>query len=148
MTGALHNGREYVGSRTMIRCDGELSRAAETEARDAVLLVEDEVIVRMMMADKLRDAGYAVIEASNACEALEVLRHNSVDVRLILSDIRMPGAMDGISLAREVRSRYPAIKVVLTSGHLAAVDRAEHDGFFPKPYDAATIIRHIKTLLG
>ncbi len=111
-----------------------------------VLIVEDEVLVRMMIADSLRGAGYRVLEASNAREALEVLRHTS-NVNLVFSDIRMPGSMDGIGFARAVRSEYPVIKIVLTSGHLAAVNWAEHDGYFPKPYDLAKIITHIKTLL-
>ena len=129
----------------MVRCDGELQ--PESQARAIILLVEDEVLVRMMMADKLRDAGYSVIEASTADEALQVLRHNGVDVRLIMSDVRMPGAIDGLGLAREARSDYPQIKILLASAHLPKWDAAEHDGFFAKPYDPATIISHIKTLL-
>jgi two-component system, response regulator PdtaR len=129
----------------MVRCNGE--QHPETQAEATILLVEDEVLVRMMMADKLRDAGYMVVEASSADEALQVLRHNGVDVRLIVSDVRMPGVVDGLGLAREVRSHYPQIKIVLTSAHLPKSDWTEHDGFFPKPYDPATIVRHIKTLL-
>ena len=117
------------------------------EVPDIILLIEDEVLVRMMVADELRDAGYTVIEAVNAPEALELLRHNSIDVRLILSDVRMPGTLDGLELAQMVRSDYPHIKIVLTSGHLTAPDQAAHDGFFPKPYDVAALIRYIKTLL-
>ena len=129
----------------MVRCDGE--QRPETQAQATILLVEDEVLVRMMMADKLRDAGYVVIEATNGEEALQVLHHSSVHVRLIISDVKMPGAIDGLALAREVRSDYPLIKIVLTSGHLSAHKSQEHDGFFAKPYDPATIIGHIKTLL-
>jgi CheY-like chemotaxis protein len=128
----------------MIRCDGKPHPA---KATDTILVVEDEVLVRMMIADKLRDAGYTVVEASSAHEALQVLRHHSVDTRLVLTDVRMPGAVDGAALAREIRSGFPAIKIVLTSGHLAALDGTQHDGFFAKPYDADTIVRHIKTLL-
>ena len=114
--------------------------------RKSILLVEDEVMVRMMIADKLREAGYTVIEAANAHEALEVLQHD-VDVRAILSDVRMPGTIDGVGLARTVRSQYPAVKIMLASGHLPSLDWAEHDGFFPKPYDVEAVIRYIKTLL-
>jgi CheY-like chemotaxis protein len=112
-----------------------------------VLLVEDEVLVRLMIADKLRDAGYTVIEASNAQEASELLRHSSIAVRVILTDIQMPGALDGVGLARKVRSEYPAIKIVLTSGYLTALDWTDHDGFFCKPYNPDRLIQHIKTLL-
>jgi CheY-like chemotaxis protein len=99
-----------------------------------------------MIADYLRNAGYSVVEASNAHEAHEVLRHTS-DVRLVMSDLRMPGTMDGVALARLIRSEYPAIKIVLASAHLHAVDWTDHDGFFAKPYDPKKIISHIKTLL-
>jgi CheY-like chemotaxis protein len=119
----------------------------EAKFCDAILLVEDEVLVRMMIADQLRDAGFMVVEASNADEALDVLLHKNRDVRVILSDIQMPGIMDGLALAREVRSQYPGIKIVLTSGHLASPRGAAYDGFFSKPYDPAAIIRYIKTLL-
>ena len=111
-----------------------------------ILVVEDEVLVRMMIADHLRTAGYTVLEASNAHEARDVLRHTS-DIRLIVSDLRMPGAMDGVALARLVRAEYPSVKIVLTSGHVHALDWTEHDGFFAKPYDPKIIISHIKTLL-
>jgi two-component system, response regulator PdtaR len=118
------------------------------ENRHSILLVEDEVLVRMMIADKLRDAGYTVIEAFNGHDALEVVRHSGVAVRLILSDIQMPGALEGVGLARKVRSEYPVIKIVLTSGYLTALDWTDHDGFFPKPYNPDRLIQHIKTLLG
>jgi CheY-like chemotaxis protein len=101
----------------------------------------------MMVADELRNAGYVVVEASNAQEALDVLHHNSKPVKVIVSDVRMPGSMDGVGLARLVRLEYPGIKIVLTSGHLPAIHGAEHDGFFPKPHDPATIVRHVKALL-
>jgi CheY-like chemotaxis protein len=147
MTAALHSSLANMGSRTMVRCDGDLDPVTRADIRRGILLVEDEVLVRMMIADAFRDAGYTVIEAANAHEALEVLRHNSIDVRAILSDIRMPGRIDGVGLARTVRSHYPAIRVVLTSGHLAALDWADHDGFFAKPYDADALVRHINSLL-
>ena len=122
------------------------SPRAEPNTGATVLVVEDEVLVRMAIADELRSAGYTVFEASNAHEALQVLRHSS-DVRLIFTDIRMPGSIDGIKLARLIGSEYPALKIVLTSGHLAAVDWVEHDGFFPKAYNATKIIQHFKALL-
>ena len=125
----------------------ELHPKAEPRTGATVLVVEDEVLVRMMIADELRSAGYTVFEASNAHETLEVLRHRP-NVRLLFTDLRMPGSMDGVKLARLIRSEYPAVKIVLTSGHLAAVDWVEHDGFFPKPYNAAKIIQHFKALLG
>ncbi len=117
------------------------------EVREAILVVEDEVFIRTMIAYDLREPGYTVIEASNAQEALQALRDNGVDVRVMFSDVRIAGGVDGIALAREVRSQYPAIKIVLTSGYLPTLDWAKHEGFFLKPYDPAKVSRHIKTLL-
>src|SRR5262249_33604184 len=125
---------------------GELRPGTEAAIRPVVLLVEDEVLVRMLIADKLREAGYVVIEVANAQQALDALAH-CFDVRVIVSDIQMPGSLDGIGLAHAVRSAYPAIKIVLTSGHFTQVDSAAHDGFFPKPYNAAQVIYHIGTLV-
>jgi CheY-like chemotaxis protein len=144
--GALPHRFASEGGRTMVGARGAL-RPEEAETRCTILVVEDEVLVRMMIADQLRDAGYTVVEAAGADEALNVLAH-VFDVKLVLSDIQMPGSMDGVEMARMVRSAYPTMKIVLTSGHSAAVNAAEHDGFFPKPYDAAKIISHIGTLLG
>lgn len=127
--------------------EGEGLPACGLDCSETILVVEDEVLVRMMVAEQLRWAGYTVVEAANAHEALDVLRHDSVDVRLVLSDICMPGTIDGVGLARAIRSQYPRIRIVLTSGHLPAVGGTEHDGFFPKPYDATKLINYIKTLL-
>lgn len=125
---------------------GQLRPGTEAAIRPVVLLVEDEVLVRMLIADKLREASYVVIEAGDAQQALDALAH-CFDVRVIVSDIQMPGPLDGIGLAHAVRSAYPGIKIVLTSGHFSQVEGAAHDGFFPKPYDAAQIIRHIGRLV-
>lgn len=88
-----------------------------------------------------------VLEAANADEALATLRERSLRVRVLFSDVRMAGSMDGLGLAREVRSLYPEIKIVSTSGHPAMADYVEHDGFFSKPYDPAAIVRHVEALL-
>ena len=111
-----------------------------------VLVVEDEVLVRLMIAEELRSAGFQVIEAADADEALAVLAHIT-DVSVIFSDIRMPGSMDGLELAKKVRADFPKIRIVLASGNLAAVASVDHDGFFLKPYEADEIINLIKTLL-
>jgi two-component system, response regulator PdtaR len=116
-------------------------------ARRTILVVEDEVLLRMFIADELRSAGYNVLEAFDAGEALDLLSFRPV--QLLFSDIRMPGPMNGIELARAIRSRYPEIKVVLTSAEsFSAGHRTEYDGFFPKPCDTKRLIEHIKMLLG
>src|ERR1700710_1599105 len=91
------------------------SKAAET--RKIVLIVEDEVLIRLAVADHLRDSGYQVVEASNADEALEYLQGPN-NVSLVFSDVRMPGTMDGLKLAQRIRESYPALSVILASGHL------------------------------
>jgi two-component system, response regulator PdtaR len=123
-----------------------LQLAKEGAAGHIILVVEDEVLVRMVIADQLRNAGYTVIEAADAQQALDTLAHG-FDVKLVVSDIQMPGSMDGIELARVVRSAHPAIKIVLTTGHVEKAVGVEHDGLFGKPYDAAMIIKYIETLL-
>jgi DNA-binding NtrC family response regulator len=109
-----------------------------------LLVVEDEILVRLPVADYLRDSGYRVIEASNASEAQAVLQAGE-PVELVFSDINMPG-MDGVALAKWVRREYPGVPVILTSGVSTADYR---DAFFlPKPYSYETLIVHLKKLLG
>ena len=123
-------------------------RAAGT-ARDVrtILVVEDEVLVRLMVAEQLRDADFHVVEAANADEALDVLQFTA-DVALIVTDIRMPGSMDGVGLAKAVRSTFPQIRIVLTSSNPPQFTSVNHhDAFVPKPYQPDKIIGLIKTLL-
>jgi two-component system, response regulator PdtaR len=142
---------------TALRINPQLRGARLVPARDNIpfglpsqgtlLFVEDDVLVRMSLADQLRRAGYGVLEASSADEALHILE--SYGVRLVLSDVRLPGTLDGVELAHVVRARYPEIKIVLASGQsFSAPQWTDIDGFFPKPYDAGRLIDHIKRLLG
>jgi CheY-like chemotaxis protein len=121
-------------------------RQATAKGRAAVLIVEDEVLVRAMVAEEFRSAGYVVIEAVNADEAVEVLRHDC-NVQLVISDLRMPGSLDGTDLARLLRAEYSGIKIILSSGNSSAVDWVDHDGFFRKPYNFKALIGHVRTLL-
>lgn len=105
--------------------------------RLTILVVEDQTFVRVMITDELRNAGFTVVETSNADEALVVLRHDSLDAHVLFSDVQMPGTIDGAELARLVRSEFPHLRVVLTSGIVKSIDGIEHDGFFPKPYQPA-----------
>ncbi len=115
--------------------------------RAAVLVVEDEIMVRLLVADDLRDAGLVVIEAANAEEALTVLR-SSTSVDLMLTDIRMPGTLDGLALASKVRETWPDMKIVVASGHFPEQPRPEIvDATFSKPYDTVRLIRRIKELI-
>ena len=83
--------------------------------RTVVLVAEDESLVRMFTADFLVEAGYTVIEASSAVAALRQLEVTP-NVRVLLTDVEMPGEMDGLELAREVQSRWPEVVIIVTSG--------------------------------
>ena len=111
-----------------------------------ILVVEDEVLVRLLIAEQLRGAGFNVIEAANADEAVTVLTY-APDVAVLISDIRMPGVMDGLALARKVSADHPSIYIVLTSGHLGNVASDDHDAFFSKPYNGQEVLEHIRTVL-
>lgn len=115
-------------------------------SRPAVLVVDDEVLIRMMIAEELRIAGFLVVEAANPDEALEVLAHRH-DIAVVFTDVRMRGPVDGIAFARRLRSQCPDLKIVLTSGQVAAADAIEHDGFFPKPCNLPRLIDHMRTLI-
>ena len=101
----------------MVGPSGELQIAQVEKFDHSILVVvEDEVLVRMMLADQLREAGYRVVEASDADEALELLQHDALDVKVVISDVQMPGSMDGIELARVIRSKYPFPRFSLCRG--------------------------------
>jgi two-component system, response regulator PdtaR len=122
-----------------------LNLIPENRQIPTVLLVEDEVLVRMMLADQLREAGCTVVEASDADEALVLLRQNLVRIEVVISDIRMPGSMDGLGLARVIRSERAKLKIILMSAHHSSLEGPDYDAFFPKPYDAPAIIRKVKS---
>jgi two-component system, response regulator PdtaR len=123
------------------------SPVAEQDASHIILVVEDEVLVRMMFTDQLREAGYRVFEASDADKALDLLRHDALNIAVVISDVDMPGSMNGIELARVIRSERPLIKTILVSGHEMPLDGVHHDAFFAKPYNAPSIILRIEALL-
>ena len=113
--------------------------------RATVLLVEDEPIVRLGLASELRGARYEVIEASNADEALGVLHSSSVD--LLISDVVMPGSMDGVALAACARKVNSGMKIIIVSGHSEAPAESIADGFFAKPYGCAPVLKTCRRLL-
>jgi CheY-like chemotaxis protein len=91
----------------------------ETKAQETILLVEDEVLVRMPIAQYLRDCGYKVVEAVNADEAIAVLMHPETVVDIVFSDIEMPGSVDGFGLAKWIREHRPGPCIV--DWHFAAL---------------------------
>jgi CheY-like chemotaxis protein len=130
-----------------VSCARPLEGAAP--APFTILVVEDEILVRILVTDELRGHGYTVIEAVNADEAVLILQNND-RVDLLLTDVRMPGTRDGFDLARLVRAHYPVIKVVIASADVSAAEGEmsnSFDGFFTKPYDFPKLGEHIKALL-
>lgn len=108
--------------------------------RSCILVVEDEILIRLVISDELRDAGHEVIEAVDGDEALAILK-TGVRVDLIVSDVRMPGSLDGMGLLAIVRATIPGLPVIITSGHMDA-DSATAGGaacFVAKPYSLASI---------
>jgi CheY-like chemotaxis protein len=115
--------------------------------RPVVLIVEDELLLRMDAAEMIEAAGFEVIEAANADQAIEVLEGRP-DITVVFTDIQMPGSMDGLKLARAVRGRWPPIKIIATSGrlHVAERDLPEGGRFLPKPYSPAQVTGVLREL--
>jgi CheY-like chemotaxis protein len=115
-----------------------------------VLVVADEVLVRLALSDYLRECGYNVLEASDAREAIEIMTSEAL-VDIAFSDITMPGSLDGFGLAQWIRRERPDIKVVLTSGVArsarAAAELCEDGPMLAKPYEHADLERRIRALL-
>jgi two-component sensor histidine kinase/ActR/RegA family two-component response regulator len=114
-----------------------------------VLVVEDEMILRMRAVDIVEDAGYCPVQAVNADEAISILESRS-DISLLFSDIQMPGTMDGLKLAHAVHNRWPAIKIVLVSGHVkpSEAERPADSRFFRKPLAVDEMISQLQTMIG
>jgi DNA-binding NtrC family response regulator len=120
------------------------------EATETILVVEDDVLIRMPIAQYLRDCGYRVIEAVNADEAMTVLLHRDTVVDIVFSDIEMPGSIDGFGLAKWIREHRPGTEIVLAGTVPRSVDAAKdlcEAGPVPKPYEAQAVHDHIRRLL-
>lgn len=112
-----------------------------------VLVVEDEVLIRLMIADALRAQGINVIEASNGEEAMGVL-DSALPVQLLLTDIRMPSALDGLALAHAARAARPGLKLIMATSQEADPELVGlADAFFAKPYDLNAIVDRVKSML-
>ena len=120
----------------------ELSGAGKT-----VLVAEDEVLVRHDISEFLRSHGYEVVEANSATEAIQVLK-DSVGVSIVFTDVRMPGTVNGIDLARYVQLHHPDVPVLITSGHVLESELPELTGpLISKPYDHKQVLKAIEEQL-
>jgi CheY-like chemotaxis protein len=111
-----------------------------------ILIAEDDVLLRIVVAEVLRDGGLTVIEAANADEALAYLRADKT-VDLVFVDVVMPGSMDGIELVHWIRIEFPGTKIMMTSGQLAREGRIRGVPFIPKPFIADHILAKINAAL-
>jgi CheY-like chemotaxis protein len=114
-----------------------------------VLIVEDEMMLRMCAIDMVEDAGYTPIEARDADEAVAILESRS-DIALMCTDIQMPGSMDGLELAHTVRARWPSIKIIVVSGQLnpLSIDLPPCSRFFGKPLEPGKMIAQMRSMIG
>jgi two-component sensor histidine kinase/CheY-like chemotaxis protein len=114
-----------------------------------VLVVEDEMILRMRAVDIVEDAGFNPVEAVNADQALSILESRS-DISLLFTDIQMPGSIDGLKLAHAVHDRWPSIKIILVSGQVKPSDaeRPADSRFFGKPLGVDQMIVELQDMVG
>ena len=128
-----------AGDRPTGRASGEL-HVIQMDDQNAVrkpvvLVVEDELLIRTLALEMVEEAGFEVIEACDADEAIRILESRQ-DIRAVFTDIHMPGSMDGLRLARAVRDRWPPVALIVTSGvaNLADGDLPTGGRFLRKPY--------------
>jgi two-component sensor histidine kinase/DNA-binding NarL/FixJ family response regulator len=114
-----------------------------------VLVVEDEMVLRMRAVDIVEDAGFTAVQAVNADEALAILESRS-DISLLFSDIQMPGSMDGLKLAHAVHHRWPSIRIILVSGQVKVsdADKPADSRFFGKPLEVKQMIAELQGMVG
>lgn len=118
-----------------------------THEQITVLIVEDEAIIRMDVADYISDGSVCALEAMNADEAIRILEGRD-DIDVLFTDVNMPGSMDGLELAARVRQRWPRIGIIITSG-MVRVGRSAlpaNASFFEKPYDLAQVNASLRRL--
>jgi len=122
---------------------------AQHNKRPVVLIVEDEALQRMMAVQALAAAGFDVLEAADADDAIAWLERRP-DVAVVFTDIKMPGSMDGLRLAAAIRDRWPPVKVVTTSQFIQPGESKTPEGglFVPKPYSPAQIVGTLHSLTG
>jgi two-component system, response regulator PdtaR len=116
--------------------------------RVAVLVVEDEHLIRMDTVSSLESAGFKVYEAANAADAIRSLELHD-EIRLIFTDVNMPGSIDGLKLAHYVRGRWPPVKIIVTSGYAKIQNSDLPTGalFIEKPYVPKAIAHKMNELL-
>lgn len=117
------------------------------EPRPTILFVEDEILIRLVTSDGLREEGYQVIEAADADEAQAILA-TGAPIDLVMTDINMPGTMNGLELAAGVRATDPTMPILIVSSHLPEPLGGRADGFVAKPFLHSKLSDAIARLIG
>jgi CheY-like chemotaxis protein len=113
-----------------------------------ILVVEDEMMIRMDTVGMVADAGYRSVEAADADRAVAILEARS-DIALMVTDVQMPGSMDGLRLAQSVHERWPSIKIIIVSAQLTEPHQLPADSrFFGKPLEAHDMILQMRSMIG
>ena len=112
-----------------------------------ILVVEDEILIRFILADSLRDIGFQVLEAGDGDVGLQILNSGQV-IDLIVTDVRMPGEVDGMELTRRSKSLAPGRPVIVCSAHLYESEAFPANEFLAKPYSIAALAEAIARLIG
>jgi CheY-like chemotaxis protein len=143
----LHRGNYEISINPNYQVSNESNKMTDTEL-EVLMVVDPDVLVRMALAEYLRECGYKVIEGITAEDAWSVLQSGRKP-DLILSDVQLPGATDGFQLAKRIREAHPDIQVILTSSAAKAAERAGDlcdEGPLPKPYHHEDVLRRIRLL--
>jgi len=119
---------------------------AEFPPNALIVVVDDDVFERMGASDMFSDAGYRVLEAGNADEALQIFETNA-DIKLLFTDVSMPGSMSGSDLARHVAERWPSIGIIMTSGRPRPLKLPLSMLFHDKPYEPAAVLRQAREMM-
>jgi CheY-like chemotaxis protein len=131
----------------MVNDAGEVSLPDSKERLPTVLVVDDEVLIRMALSDFLQECGFKVLEAGTAAEAIEMIQSHQNVIDLVFSDVRMPGDMDGFGLSKWIRTNT-GLPVILASGNAKKSDVAHElcteEPFLTKPYDLEYVVAQIR----
>jgi CheY-like chemotaxis protein len=122
-----------------------LQQVSEFSPSTLIVVVDDDVFERMGASDMFADAGYRVLEAHDADEALRFFEANA-DIKLLFTDVSMPGSMSGSDLARQVAERWPKVGIIVTSGRPRPLQLPESMLFHDKPYVPAAVLRQAREM--
>ena len=109
-----------------------------------ILVVEDETLIRELVAEELEVAGYTIVIANDADQAIAILEARQ-DIHLVFTDVNMPGSTDGLKLAAAVRDRWPPVHIIITSGKIRPLEIPANALFIPKPYVGKNVVAAMRT---